>query len=86
MLDIFALETWEGDRLDYVKRDVIIKPLERFAEKVHYTLGSDVLKDKYYVATKITGNEKDGYELHTTIRQDEEYKYKENTHEQETDL
>lgn len=86
MLDLFVLDTWKGDRLEYIKRDVIIKPLERVAEKIHYTLGSDALKDRYYVATKIIGNEKDGYELHILIRRDEEYKYKENTHEQETDL
>ena len=86
-MEEFIEGVWIGNDLRYTVEDVIKKPLEEKAEKIHSSiLFSKELKDKYFIATKIVGNEKDGYTLHVLITKNEEYKHKENSHEQETDI
>ena len=91
MKNILDLQEWpsDTDECTYTHESYILKPLEKIAENLHNAINlANSITKFFHLETLITGSEKNGFKLDVTITKgiNEEYKHKENTHKQETDI
>lgn len=91
MKEILDLQLWTSDSDELINsyKDYEIKALEDKATLLHNAINiANSVNRFFYLETLIAGNKKDGYRLEVKIIKgiNDEYKYKENTHKQETDL
>lgn len=91
MKEILDLQLWpsNSDELNNSYEDYDIKDLENKATFLHNAINTaNSVRRFFYLETLITGNKKEGYRLDVKIIKgiNEEYKHKENTHKQKTDI